>query len=417
MENSLRIHPVPGYGRSLDKNIGGNLRILVTAAGIAPSTGGGRVGILGMCRGLAKRGHQVTLLTTNADGSGIIDAPLGKPVDQEGVETYFYQAQLGNVFSLPMATALKRMIPQSDIVLIHSLYQFTSTIAAYYCRKNKVPYVLRPHGTLDPFLVYRRRWLLKLAYIKLFEVRNFRGAAAVQYSSVMEENMTQRFVDGSIRSLVIPEGIGLEKFAKIPIRGSFRARYPEMVGKTLILFLGRFDQKKGVELLVESFSELALSRADVHLLLVGGGDGDYINKIMGMLQDRGITHRSTYAGMISEQEKIEALTDADIFVLPSRGENLGIAVVEAMACSIPVIISDQVGIWQEVAEAEAGIVTRCDSAEIISAMEELVGDPFRMRRLGENGKNLAAMQFTQGRMAERMEEAFKRLIVEFGNLS
>jgi len=393
------------------------LRILVTAAGIAPSTGGGRVGILGMCRGLAHRGHQVTLLTTNTDGSGVINVPLGTPVDQEGVETYFYQAQLRNMFSLPMATALKRMVPLSDIVLIHSLYQFTSTIAAHYCRKNKVPYVLRPHGTLDPFLVYRRRWLLKWAYIKLFEVRNFRGAAAVQYSSAMEEGMTQRFVSGPMRSIVIPEGISLEKFTNIPIRGSFRTRYPETVGKTLILFLGRFDQKKGIELLVASFNELALRRTDVHLLLVGGGDSDYINKIMGMLRDRGIAHRSTYTGMVSEQEKIRALTDADIFVLPSHGENFGIAVVEAMACGIPVIISDQVGIWQEVAEAEAGIVTRCDSAEIILAMEELVGNPFRMRRLGENGKKLVAMQFTQGRMAERMEKAFNRLIVEFETLS
>lgn len=393
------------------------MRILVTAAGIAPSTGGGRVGILGMCKGLAQRGHQVTLLTTNADESEVIDVPLGVPVDLEGVETYFYQAQLRNVFSFPMATALKRMVPQSDIVLIHSLYQFTSTIAAHYCRKNKVPYVLRPHGTLDPFLVYRRRWLLKWVYIKLFEVRNFRSAVAVQYSSAMEEGMTQRFVGGPIRSLVISEGISLEKFANIPMRGSFRTRYPEMVGKTLILYLGRFDQKKGIELLVASFNDLALRRTDVHLLLVGGGDGDYIDKIMGMLRDRGIAHRSTYTGMVSEQEKIEALTDADIFVLPSHGENFGIAVVEAMACGIPVIISDQVGIWHEIAEAEAGIVTRCDSAEIILAMEELISNPFRMQRLGENGKNLVAMQFTQERMAESMEEAFNRLIVEFGSLS
>jgi glycosyltransferase involved in cell wall biosynthesis len=370
-----------------------------------------------MCRGLTKRGHQVTLLTTNADGGGFIDVPLGIPVDQEGVETYFYQAQLGNVFSFPMATALKHMVPQSDIVLIHSLYQFTSTMAAHYCRKFNVPYVLRPHGTLDPFLVYRRRWLLKWAYIKLFEVRNFRGAAAVQYSSAMEEEMTQRFVGGQIRSFVIPEGIGLEKFANIPVRGSFRTRYPEMVGKTLILFLGRFDQKKGIELLVESFNDLALRRADVHLLLVGGGDSDYINKIMEMLQDRGIAHRSTYTGMVSEQDKIGALIDADIFVLPSRGENFGIAVVEAMACGIPVIISDQVGIWQDVADGDAGIVTRCDSGEIISAMEELVDNPFRMRKLGINGKNLVETQFTQSRMAERMEEAFSRLIVEFRALS
>lgn len=389
------------------------MRILVTAYSIAPSTGGARVGILGICQGLARRGHEVTLFATNADGNGIIDVPLGVPTLQEGVETYFYPVQIsmfGNAISLPMARALKRKIPQSDIVLIHSLYQFTPTIAAYYCRKYNVPYILRPHGTLDPFLVYRRRWPLKWAYIKLFEVRNFRGAAAIQYSSAMEEDMTKRFVGGPIRSLVIPEGIDLEKFANLPARRLFRARYPETIGKTLILFLGRFDQKKGIELLVEAFSEVALHRADVHLLLVGGGDGDYVKQIVGMLQDRGMTHRSTYTGMVSDQEKMEALADADLFVLPSRGENFGIAVVEAMACGLPVIISDQVGIWKEI--AGAGIVTRCDPSEIADALERLVDDPVLRRRLGEHAKQLAEIHFSQDRMAERMEEAFNRIVAE-----
>ncbi len=364
-----------------------------------------------MCRGLAKRGHQVTLFTTNADGNGVIDVPLGIPIDQDGVETYFYETQLGKL-SFPMANALKRMIPQSDIVFIHSLYQFTSTIAAYYCRKNKVPYVLRPHGTLDPFLVYRRLWFLKLIYINLFEVRNFSGAAVVQYSSVMEEEMTQQFISGPIRSIVIPEGINLEGFVNLPLRGSFRTLYPEMAGKTLILYLGRFDQKKGIDLLVESFSMVAHHRADVHLLLVGGGNSNYVEQITGMLQDRGMNHRSTYLGMVSDREKIKILADANIFVLPSRGENFGISVVEAMACGLPVIISDKVGIWQDIADAKAGMVTKCDSREIASAIETLLDNPTLMRTLGENGKQLVETHFSQERMAERMEKVFNRLIIE-----
>ena len=114
------------------------MRILVTAHSIAPSTGGARVGILGICRGLSLRGHKVVLLATNADGNKTEDVPLSVPIDYHGVEIYVYPAQailFGNVFSFPLVKALKKKIYEADIVLIHSLYQFISTVATYYCRK------------------------------------------------------------------------------------------------------------------------------------------------------------------------------------------------------------------------------------------------------------------------------------------
>src|SRR3989338_8448266 len=173
------------------------MRILVTSFSIAPRTGGLRVGVLGLCQGLANRGHQVSLYTTNADGNKTLDVPLGVSTLEEGVEVFFYQEQkviFGNVLSYPMVRALKHRVPNVDLVLIHSLYQLTSTVAANYCRKFRVPYVLRPHGILDPSLARRRRWLLKWTYIQLFEKRNFNCAAAIQYSSRMEEEMARHFM-------------------------------------------------------------------------------------------------------------------------------------------------------------------------------------------------------------------------------
>ena len=138
------------------------MQILVTSFSIAPRTGGLRVGVLGFCKGLANRGHQVSLYTTNADGDRTLGVPLGVSTLEEGVEVFYYPAQkviFGNVLSYPMVRALKHRVPNADLVLIHSLYQFTSTVAAHYCRKFRIPYVLRPHGILDPVLARRRRWL------------------------------------------------------------------------------------------------------------------------------------------------------------------------------------------------------------------------------------------------------------------
>lgn len=388
------------------------MRILVTSFSIAPQTGGLRVGVLGLCRGLAKRGHLVSLYTTNADGNKTLDAPLGVSTLEEDVEVFFYPAQrivFGNVFSYPMVRALRQCVPNVDLVLIHSLYQFTSTVAAHYCRKFRVPYVLRPHGILDPTLARRRRWLLKWAYIQLFEKRNFDRAAAIQYSSRMEEEMARQFMAVKSPNLLIPEGINLDPFEKLPRRGSFRARYSEMAGKSLILCLGRLHQKKGLELLIEAFSRVATRRDDAHLVLAGSGDRDYVMRITQMLRDRGAIDRATITGQLDDNEKLAVLRDADIFVLPSYGENFGISIVEAMACGLPVVISDKVGIWREIAEAEAGIVTTCQSGKIADAIERLLDDPGLRMALGRHGKTLVDAQFSTDRMAERMETAYQTL--------
>jgi len=361
---------------------------------------------------LAQRGHQVALYTTNADGNTALDVPLGVPVVEGGVEVHFYPAQRviwANVLSLPVARALKHKVPQTDLVLIHSLYQFTSTFAAHYCRKFKVPYVLRPHGTLDPFLVYRRRWFLKWAYINLFEKRNFNSAAAIQYSSWMEEKMTRQFIAVTSPSLVIPEGIELETFAKLPPRGTFRARYPSTAGKVLILFLGRFHQKKGLELLIDACARARAGRGDAHLVLAGSGDPDYVTQVSKKVREAGLSRCTTITGQLSEEEKLAALAGADLFVLPSYGENFGLAVVEAMACGVPVLISDKVGIWPEIAEAKAGMVTPCDPDKIADAIDTLVYDPERRATLGDRGRKLVLEHFSIDRMAERMERAYQPL--------
>lgn len=388
------------------------MRILVTSFSIAPQTGGLRVGVLGLCKGLANRGHQVSLYTTNADGNKTLNVPLGVSTLEEAVEVCFYPAQriiFGNVLSYPMVRALKHRVPNVDLVLIHSLYQLTSTAAAHYCRKFRVPYVVRPHGIMDTTLARRRRWFLKWAYIKLFEKRNFDCAAAIQYSSRMEEELARCFMTAKSPNLIIPEGISLEPFAKLPQRGIFRAGYPEMASKSLILYLGRFHQKKGLELLVEAFSRVAARRDDAHLVLAGSGDSDYVMRVTKMLRDLGVFDRTTITGQLDDDEKLAVLRDADVFVLPSYGENFGISIVEAMACGLPVLISDKVGIWREIAEADAGIITTCQSERIADAIERLLNDPGLRMALGRRGKMLVAAQFSTDRMAERMETAYQSL--------
>ena len=204
----------------------------------------------------------------------------------------------------------------------------------------------------------------------------------------------------------------MQDFTILPTRGTFRAKYPELNNKSLVLFLGRFHPKKGLELLIDAFSRVSDRCPDVHLVLAGSGESGYTKQIVQMLSDASLTHRSTVTGSLDNEEKLAVLVDADIFTLTSHGENFGIAIVEAMACGLPVLISDKVGIWRDVAKAEAGIVTQCDSNKIADAIEKLVNDSSQCVTLGRNGKKLVEAQFTIDRMAEKMEFEYKKLCAD-----
>src|SRR5262249_35803991 len=162
--------------------------------------------------------------------------------------------------SRPLARALAVSIREFDIVHIHSLYQFPATIAAYYCRRYGVPYVVRPHGTLDPFL-YRRHRIRKWVYETLWERRNLAAAAAVHFPA--EEEME---LAGSLGlefdGVVVPLGVELEEL-RVPTR-RLADFWPETTGKKVLLFLGRINFKKGLDVLAQAFGAIARNRPDVH---------------------------------------------------------------------------------------------------------------------------------------------------------
>src|SRR6185436_20783168 len=180
-----------------------------------------------------------------------------------------------------------------------------------------------------------------------------------------------------------PPGVHVERYCDSSVDGSFRAAWPETRGRRIVLFLGRLNFKKGLDLLVRAFGEVARRRPDVHLVLAGPDDDGYGATVRRWLGAEGVLDRVTFTGMLLGRAKLAAFRDADVFVLPSYTENFGMAVVEAMACGRPVVISDHVNIWHEVAAAGAGRVTRCDAGEVAAALLGLLDDPAARRAAGD----------------------------------
>ncbi len=337
------------------------MKILHVIANLAPRYGGPGKACLEMAKAVARLGHEVSIYTTNQDDPGVLPVPLDRSVWQDGVEIRYFPIQFPRYWgtSWPLARALARRIKESDLCHIHSLHLFHGLMAGHYCRKYGVPYLVQPHGALDPF-IYRRHRRRKAIMEAWFENRNIKGAAAVLLTSAEERELAKPHLFGT-PGVVVPLGLELSAYQELPAPGAFRERYPEIGAKKIILFLGRINFKKGLDLLVQALAQVVRLRRDVHLVVAGPDNDGWGARVRVWLKEAGLEGYATFPGMLLGEDKLAVLRDAQIFALSSYSENFGIAVIEAMACGLPVVISDKVNIWREVDAAGAGLVVPCDA--------------------------------------------------------
>ena len=386
------------------------MKILHVIASLAPRYGGPPKACWEMARAVAQLGHEVSIYTTNQDGPGELAVPLGQPVWQEGVEIRYFPIQPPRFWgtSLPLALGLRHKVPASDLVHIHSLYFFHSLVAGHYCRQNAIPYLVRPHGTLDPFIYRRHRWRKRLVE-HLFEHRNIRRAAALHFTTAEEQALAAPYTFDT-PGLVVPLGIGAHEFAAMPEPGSFRRRHPEIGDKRIILFFGRVNFKKGLDILAKAFGAVARRRQDVHLVIAGPDNEGWGARVRTWLGEEGVLGRTTFTGMLLGPDKLAVLRDASMFVLPSYSENFGLAVIETMAAGLPAIISDKVNIWREVESAGAGKVIPCEAGKLTEAILDLLDKPEMARQMGQQGQALVRDEFQWPDIAVRLQETYAILI-------
>ena len=381
------------------------MRILHIIAGLDQRDGGPPEACLHLCRELARRGQEVSIYSTDLNSRG---APTEERDAAVTIKRFACRPRLSYSLSMPLAFALRRDIPSFDIVHINSLYTFPSTAAAHYCRRFRVPYLLRPHGTLDPYIFEHHR-PRKFVYERLIELRNLKNAAAVLFTAAEEMELARRSVP-AIKGVVVPLGVHPSEYDwDMTAKTSRTSQYGEAGGRT-ILFLGRLNFKKGLDLLVKAFGLVARTHGDVRLILAGPDEDGYSTRVRLWLKEEGILSKVRFAGMLTGKEKVSLLHSTDIFALPSYSENFGLAVVEAMASGLPVVISNRVNIWREVAGANAGIVVNCDAVALADGLVALLDDSELRRTMGENGRRLVRQRYDWKIAAEQLLCVYREIL-------
>ncbi|MEI6719641.1 MAG: glycosyltransferase [Betaproteobacteria bacterium] len=250
-----------------------------------------------------------------------------------------------------------------DAVVIHGLWRHISVGTWRGLRGGPVPYLAFPHGMLDPWFkhTYPAKHIAKLMFWHWTEYPMLRDARAVIFTCEDErlrarESFNRYRCNEEIATLGIqaPPGEVEEQ------RQVFFNHFPALEGKRLLLFLSRINPKKGCDLLIEAFARAAARDARLHLVMAGPDASNWGHELRQAAQALGIAQRITWPGMLSGDLKWGAFRAAEAFILPSHQENFGIVVAEALACGLPVLISNQVQIWREVNSARAGFVAPDD---------------------------------------------------------
>jgi glycosyltransferase involved in cell wall biosynthesis len=364
--------------------------------------------VRGLARDLSREGIETHVATTDDNGPGTLDVAHGIPLVENGATYWYFPRQTHfYTFSWPLGAWLARHISAFDVVHIHALFSYSTLPAAYFAHRRGVPYIVRPLGTLNEWgMANRRPWLKHLSF-RLLERQVLRHAAVVHYTSDQERLEAERL---RVRTpaAVVPNAVSGPS-GKVGA-GQFRARYPQLEGRRIVLFLSRLDAKKGVDLLLPAFAQVRRRVPQAALVIAGDGQQELVAALRARAASLTIAPDIIWAGFLDERQKQAALADAELFVLPSYSENFGIAVAEALAAGLPVIVSDQIGIHRDVLTADAGLVVSCDVAAVGDAILMLLENPAFSRLMGQRGAALAREKYSSEAVTRQLIGLYKQVV-------
>lgn len=387
------------------------MKILHLISTINPEAGGTVEGIKQLCRTYPALGVEAEIACCDIPGSIWHSDPTLPKIHALGPGTGNY------AYAPKLKKWLRKNKSNYDAIIVDGLWQYHGRAAHSALADTDTPYFVFTHGMLDPWFkkTYPLKHLKKWLYWPWAEYRTLRDAKAVIFTCEEERRLAREsFWLYSAKEAISSYGtVAPPKDDKLS--EAFLEKFPELTSKRLILFLSRIHEKKGCDLLIEAFAQIAKTDDALHLIMAGPDQTGWKSTLTAQAEQLGIAHRITWPGMLQGAEKWGAYYASEVFCLPSHQENFGIVVAEALACGKPVLISNKVNIWREIEQDKSGFIAE-DSAEGTEtnlknwlALSEPEYEAMRTR-----AKQSFSSRFHIERAAERLIELIK-LTTSTGN--
>ena len=311
---------------------------------------------------------------------------------------------------------LKSNIDAYDCAIVNGLWNYSAVGSSRVLPGGRVPYFVFSHGMMDPWFrkAYPIKHHLKQASWLLFEGRLAAGAEAVLFTTAEERRLAAGEFRGHIYNAdVVRYGTAAATKDDGRQRAAFERACPTVAGRPYLLFLSRIHPKKGCDLLVKAFGQVADEAPDLHLVIAGPDETGWEDELKDLAASAGVTHRIHWPGMLTGDAKWGAFRGAEAFILPSHQENFGIVVAESLACGTPVLLSDKVNTWREVVDGQAGYVTPDDEVGTVRLIRTWLQTPSPARaQMRCNAERVFEASFeigaAAGDMFAKIEHAVKR---------
>jgi len=377
--------------------------------GFYPEIGGPFTVVKELLKKLSQKGISIKVLSPipkNYDKEKLIfikDLPFEVEYIEEQLPRFIMPS-----FSLKFIDKIKQ--EETDLIHIAMPFDFYS-IAAYFSKK---PYLISLHGTFmkEAYKMRKFKKIKKDFYMNIIGKKILKKAKFIHLLTQEEkEQFLEFYPEFESKIRVIPNGLDLSQFEIDLNKSDLIKKYPHLKDKKIILFLSRINWKKGLDILIPAFAKLHNEDKNYHLLIVGKDDGDGFEKrVRQWVNEYGLTDAVTFTGLLTGKDKLIAFYGSDLFVLPSYSENFGVAVVEAMACGIPIVVSDKVGISREIKQYNAGTIVKIDVDDVYNGIKNVFSNLDKAKEMALNAKKMVHNLYDINKVADEMIKMYEEAI-------
>lgn len=387
------------------------MNILHIVPSFAPCFSAG--GVVNASYQIAKKqvasGHNVTVYTTDSCKERL-KFDNNYKVNVDGVNVYYFK-NVSNKFKnkvtidtpIKLVKTLKKEINNFDIIHIHEHRHSLAIATHHYALKNNIPYIVQAHGSVLPFFQKEK---LKEIFDKIWGFNILHDACKVFALTEIEKQQYLKMNVKEENIEIVPLGINLEEYEKLPEKGKFRKKYQIKSDEQILLFLGRIHEIKGLDLLIKSFSKINNNKVK---LVIVGADYGFLDQIKILIKKHDLEDKIIFTGVLTGESKKEALVDCDIFVMPSKYESFTTSGLEAMASYKPLILTRNNHIHKWV-EGKTGLTCEYDVDSLANSIKILLNDSKLQKEFGINGKSLINNKYNWDIIEKQIETIYKSCI-------
>ncbi|MDJ0596559.1 MAG: glycosyltransferase [Pleurocapsa sp. MO_226.B13] len=383
------------------------MKILAIAPYLSSVYGGTSKMVLELVTTLAKFNVKVDLVTTNAN---YYDPAPSRWLTVDNYRLRYFNCWHRDDFvvSPSLVSWLFYNVANYDLVHTHTLFSPLISLAHGICQLYKIPYMVTPHGMLEPWaLSYKAK--KKRLYYHLIEKPALHKASAI-HGLVASEANNIKALGIKTTTAVLPNGIHRQDFVRPTNPQIFYQHYPQTKNKTLILFLGRIDPKKGLDLLAPAFGRVYRQFPNTHLVVAGPDSINYLPQVKGFFAREDCIEAVTFTGMITGELKTSALAAADLYVAPSYSEGFSMSVLEGMASGLPCVITTGCN-FPEAATAEAAKVVKINDRAIATALIDCLNYPQQAKTMGDRAREFIGQNYTWDIVAQKLIQTYQNILI------